>query len=117
MQYQSQWGILCLWDYEAKYKNEVEMELEDFSEEVRRAAKRGETAIKNLISMGVFIIGALGVAVRILSPRPRSHHTRPLVVDSRHVNKKALGIDGAKLWSGLSQLILLPKNKQHRRAA
>ena len=81
MQYQSQWGILCLWDYEAKYKNEVEMELEDFSEEVRRAAKRGETAIKNLISMGVFIIGALGVAVRILSPRPdRTTHGLLLLI-------------------------------------
>ena len=49
-----------------------------------------------------------GARARLLD-RPRSHHARSVAVDPRHANKKALGIDGARLRCGFPPLCCFQK--------
>ena len=54
--------VLCLGINEAKFKND------EFKKEVRQAARRGEAHIKNLVSMGVYVIGVLALLSAFFYP-------------------------------------------------
>ena len=71
------------WDYEAKYKNE------EAREEVRQAAKRGEAHIKNLLSMGVYAIGALALLSAFFHSDPdRTTHGLLLLILGTLIRKR-----------------------------